>query len=86
MLIEPPQLALPSQSTKQPQLQLDHKPQVRNITLNWRDGGKTMFKISSGTVAIIGGNEVYFMHWKHKICSYNLTSKRWSKFPKCAVV
>ena len=67
-------------------LQVEHKPHPRKVTLNWRDhGGKAPFKMSEGA-AVVNGNMAYFIHWRGEICTYNSTSKKWSKLPKCPYV
>ena len=68
----------------QPSLQVDNKPHphtVRKVTLNWRDGAKAPFKISRGA-AVVDGDMAYFMNWNGEVCSYNVSSKKWSKLPK----
>jgi N-acetylneuraminic acid mutarotase len=68
----------------QPSLQVDHKPhphRVRKMILNWRDGGKAPFKMNRGA-AVVDGNVAYFMHWDGKVCSYNVSCKKWSKLPE----
>ena len=69
----------------QPSLHVDHKSHphtVRKMTLNWRDGGKAPFEMSRGA-AVVDGNMAYFMNWNGEVCSYNVSSKKWSKLPKC---
>ena len=69
----------------QPSLQVDHQPhprRVREMTVNWRDGGKAPFKMSRGA-AVVNRNVAYFMNWNGNICSYNSSSKRWRELPKC---
>ena len=69
----------------QPSLQVDHKPHphsVREISLKWRDGGKAPFKMYRGA-AVVDGDVAYFMNWNGKVCSYNVSSNKWSKLPKC---
>ena len=69
----------------QPSLQVDHKPhphRVRKMISNWRDGGKAPFKMSRGA-AVVDGDVAYFMNWNGEVCSYNVSSKKWSKLPKC---
>ena len=74
------------QSPIQPSLQGDHEPHphsFRKMILNWRDGGKAPFKMGGGT-AVVKGNMVYFMSIiSDEVCSYNSTSKTWSKLQKC---
>ena len=73
------------QSPVQQPLQVDHKPHPhrdRKMILNWRDGGKAPFEISRGA-AMVDGDVAYFMNWNSEVCSYNLTSKEWSKLPTC---
>ena len=95
--LKPPQPPPPSQaqvrgrqlqervSRKQlPSLQVDHKShphRVRKMTLNWRDGGKAPFKMFSGA-AVVDGDVAYFMSQDGEVCSYNVSSKKWSKLPK----
>ena len=69
----------------QPSLKVDHKLHplsVRKITLNWRDGGKAPFKMRRGA-AVVDENVTYLMNWNGEVCSYNISSKKWSKLPKC---
>ena len=54
-----------------------HPPQV----LKWRDGSKAPFKMARGA-AVVDGNVAYFMDLSGEACSYNTTSKKWSKLPK----
>jgi hypothetical protein len=69
-------------------LQVDHKPhphRVRKMTLNWRDGGKVPFEMYRGA-AVVDRDMAYFMHWNGEVCSYNVSSKKWSKllkYPYC---
>ena len=68
----------------QPPLQVDHKPHphtVRKMTFNWRDGGKAPFQMMRGT-AVVDGDVVYFINVNGEVCSYNVSSKKWSNFPK----
>ena len=72
---------LPVQSS----LQVDHKPhrhRVREVSLNWRDGGKAPLKIFRGA-AVVNGNMAYFMSRNGVVCSYNVSTKKWSILPKC---
>ena len=69
----------------QPSLQVDHKPhphRVREMTLNWRDGGKAPLKMYRGA-AVVDGDMAYFFHKFGDICSYDSCSKKWRKLPKC---
>ena len=69
----------------QPSLQVDHKPhphRVGKLTLNWKDGGKAPFKMSSGA-AVVDGDVAYFMNWNGDVCSYNLANKELSKLSNC---
>jgi hypothetical protein len=69
----------------QPSLQVDHKPQPHRIkkrTLNWRDGGKALLQMFRGA-AVVDGDMAYFMNWRGEVCSYNVSSKKWSKLPEC---
>ena len=66
----------------QPSLQVDNKHTFRKMTLNWRDGGKAPFDISRGA-AVVDGDMAYFMSWNGEAYSYNVSSKKWSKLPKC---
>ena len=66
----------------QPSLQVDHKHTFRKMILNWRDGGKAPFKMYRGA-AVVDGGMAYFMHWFGEMCSYNVSSNKWSKLPKC---
>ena len=62
---------------------LENKPHQQKLwkIVHWRDGGKAPFKIVRGT-AIVDGNLAYFMHTDGNTCSYDSTSKKWSKCPK----
>jgi N-acetylneuraminic acid mutarotase len=51
------------------------------MTLNWRDGGKAPFEMSRGA-AVVDGHMAYFMSWNGEVCSYNISSKKWSKLSK----
>ena len=69
----------------QPSLQVDHKPhphRVREMTLNWRDGGKAPLEMYRGA-AVVDGDMAYFFHKYGDICSYDSCSKKWRKLPKC---
>ena len=52
------------------------------MTLNWRDGGKAPFGMFRGA-AVVDGDMAYFMNWDGEVCSYNVSSKKWSKLSKC---
>ena len=68
----------------QPSLQINHKPyphRVRKMTLNWRDGGKAPVEMYRGA-AVVDGDMAFFMNLDGKVCSYNFTSKKWSKPPE----
>ena len=56
--------------------------QLRKITLNWRDGGRVPLKMSRGA-AVTDGSVAYFLHFNGEVCSYDLSSKRWSELPRC---
>jgi hypothetical protein len=69
----------------QPSLQVDHKPhphRVRKMTLNWRDGGRAPLKLYKGA-AVVDGDMAYFMSGSGEVCSYNVSSKKWSKLSTC---
>ena len=73
------------QQPVQPSLQVDHKShphRVGKMTLNWRDGGKAPFNMIRGA-AVVDGDVAYFMNVNGEVCSYNVSSKKWSKLPKC---
>ena len=75
----------PKQLPVQSSHQEDHNPhshRVRKMTVNWRDGGKAPLKMSRG-VAVVDGNVAYFMNWSGEVCSYNLSSRKWSNLLKC---
>ena len=59
----------------QPSLQVDHKPHPHKVTLNWKDGGKTLLKMYRGA-AVVDGDVAYFMNWNGELCSYNVSSTR----------
>ena len=50
------------------------------MTLNWKDGGKAPLKMVRGA-AVVDGDMAYFMNWNGEVCSYNASSKKWSKLP-----
>jgi hypothetical protein len=33
--------------------------------------------------SVVDGNVSYFMNFDGEVCSYNVSSKKWSKLPKC---
>ena len=69
----------------QPSLQVDHKShpyRVRKMSLNWRDGGKAPLEMIRGA-AVVEGDVAYFMSQDSEVCSYNVSSKKWSKLPEC---
>ena len=51
------------------------------MTLNWRDGGKAPFEMNRGA-AVVDGGMAYFINWNGEMCSYNVSSKKWTKLPK----
>ena len=67
----------------QPSLQVDHKPHPHRVRKMWRYGGKALIAVCRGA-AVVDGNVAYFMNRNGEVCSYNLTSKEWSKLPKCS--
>ena len=71
-------------SLQQVQLQKPHPPtgQPRLILEEWRDGGRAPFGMARGN-AVVDGNVAYFMNYDGEACSYNSTTKRWSKLPMC---
>ena len=58
-----------------------HSPKELKVTLNWRDGDKAPFKMERGG-AVVDGGVANFVGWNGEACSYNSTSKKWSKLPK----
>ena len=48
----------------------------------WRDGQHAPLEMSRGA-AVVNGNVAYFMNCSSEIFSYNSTSEKWSKLPKC---
>ena len=52
------------------------------MSMCWRDGGKAPFRMSRGAAGV-KENVAYFMNWSGKLCSYNSTTKKWRKLPKC---
>ena len=66
------------------QHQKQHPPgPVRQMKLGeWRDGGRTPYKMDRGA-AVVDGNMAYFMSKNGEACSYNLSTQRWSELPKC---
>ena len=63
-------------------LQVDHKPHPHRVRLSWRDGGKAPSEMIRGA-AVVDGNAAYFMNFDGEVCSYNVSSKKWSILPKC---
>jgi epidermal growth factor receptor substrate 15 len=62
----------------QPSLAVDHKPhphRVREMTLNWRDGGKVSLKMIRGA-AVLDRDMAYFIDRHGDICSYDSNSKK----------
>jgi N-acetylneuraminic acid mutarotase len=51
------------------------------MTLNWRNGGKAPLTMYRGAAAV-DGDMVYFMSWSGEVCSYNVSSKKWSTLLK----
>ena len=84
--LKPPQPPPPSQAqVRGRQLQVDHKPHphsIREMSLNWKDGGKAPLKIIRGA-AVVDGDMAYFISCNGEVCSYNVPTKKWTKFPKC---
>ena len=33
---------------------------------------------------MVDRNTAYFMNWDGEVCSYNVSSKKWSELPKCS--
>ena len=59
----------------------NHKPHphtVKKMILNLRNGGKAPFKMFRGA-AVVDGDVAYFMSRDGEVCSYNVSSKKWSK-------
>jgi hypothetical protein len=52
------------------------------MILNWRGGGKAPLGMRRGA-AVVDGNMAYFMNWNGEVCSYNVSSKKWSNLPRC---
>jgi hypothetical protein len=52
------------------------------MTLNWRDGGRAPLKLYKGA-AVVDGDMAYFMSGSGEVCSYNVSSKKWSKLSTC---
>ena len=84
--LKPPQPPPPSQAqVRGRQLQVDHKPHphsIREMSLNWKDGGKAPLKIIRGA-AVVDGDMAYFISCNGEVCSYNVPTKKWTKLPKC---
>ena len=57
-----------------------HPPKKSVKILEWRDGGKSPFRVVKGA-AVVDENVAYFMGWNGKVCSYNSTSRQWTKLP-----
>ena len=56
-------------------------PPARQLKFGkWRDRGRSPNLMSRGA-AVVDGNVAYFMN-DSQICSYNLSTQRWSKLPK----
>ena len=74
---------LQQQLSQQNLAALDSKPHPQRLwkMVRWRDGGKTPFKLTRGS-AVVDGNLAYFMSLSGTICSYDSTSKKWSKCPQ----
>ena len=75
---------LQQQLSQQVQTNPDPKPHPindKNVTLNWRDGGKASFEMYVGA-AVVDGCVAYFMHYDGQTCFYNSTSKKWCELPK----
>ena len=48
----------------------------------WRDGGRTPYKMSRGA-AVVDGDVAYFMNWNGQTCSYDKSKQGWSQLPRC---
>ena len=72
----------PSLQPMQPQ-QKPH-PQMRHLKLReWRDGGSRAPYTMARGAAVVDGNVAYFMNWNGHSCSYDSSTQRWSKLPRC---
>ena len=50
----------------------------------WRDEGRAPYTVVRGA-AVVDNNVAYFVHYAGQIilCSYNSSTQRWNKLPKC---
>ena len=55
-----------------------HSLNESKLTLIWRNRGVTPFLVRRGA-AVVDENVAYFVHYNGKVCSYNSTTKKWSK-------
>ena len=78
--VEQPQQQLSQQIQRNPDHH-QHPVIGRKLTLTWRDGGKAPFPIIR-EAAVVDENVAYFLHFDGKVCSYNSTTKKWSKLHK----
>ena len=69
-------------SLRQVHLQKPHPPMRQVVLRKWRDGGRAPHLMAKGA-AVVDGNVTYFVSWTGQICSYNLSTRRWSELPKC---
>ena len=74
---------LQQQLSRQNLTALENKPHAQKLRkiVHWRDGGKAPFTIERGA-AVVDGNLAYFMSWNGSTCSYDSSSKKWSKCPE----
>ena len=74
---------LQQQLSQQNLTALENKPHPQKLKkiVRWRDGGKAPFTMVRGS-AVVDGNLAYFMDWNGNTCSYDSSSKKWSKCPK----
>ena len=62
-----------------------HPPIGQMVLGEWRDRERASIEMVRGG-AVVDGNVAYFMGDNGETCSYNSTTKRWSKLPKCPCV
>jgi hypothetical protein len=88
-LSQPAPIQQPDQATSTRKMSLpmqqvhnqESQPPMRQLKLGvWKDGGKAPHELARGA-AVVDGSVAYFIDHPNWVCSYDSSTKKWSKLP-----
>ena len=63
-------------------VQKSHTSTKKLMITEWKDGGKATIEMKRGA-CVVDGDVAYFMNTDGQTCSFNSSTRRWSRLPEC---